>query len=137
MSLCSGQITGDMHPSLANFYQLINCCNILCVTEYVTMYLYFISGYYNTEYAWSSYTYLSSCTYMQICRVDLSCMPGLPTFHMHPTPLYSLYKMHFTAHFAITKARHRLKHYAHCTAYGVIVHVHVCARGEVYIWCVG
>ena len=26
------------------FYQLINCCNILCVTEYVTMYLYFISG---------------------------------------------------------------------------------------------
>ena len=72
---------------MANFYQLINCCNILCVTEYVTMYLYFISGYYNTEYAWSSYTYQSSCTYMQIRRVDLSCMSGLPTFHMLPTPL--------------------------------------------------
>ena len=48
----------SMETSLAIFYQLINCCNILCVTEYVTMYLYFISGYYNTEYAWSSYTYL-------------------------------------------------------------------------------
>ena len=72
---------------LANFYQLINCCNILCVTEYVTMYLYFISGYYNTEYAWSNYTYLSSCTYMQIRRVDLSYVSGLPTFHMLPTPL--------------------------------------------------
>ena len=77
---------------LANFYQLINCCNILCVTEYVTMYFYFISGYYNTEYAWSNYTYLSSCTYMQIRRVDLSYVSGLPTFHMLPTPLL----LHFT-----------------------------------------
>ena len=31
--------------------------------------------------------YLSSCTYMQIRRVDLSCMSGPPTFHMLPTPL--------------------------------------------------
>ena len=37
----------------------------------------------------SLYTYLSSCTYMQIRRVDLLCMPGLPTFHMLPTPLHT------------------------------------------------
>ena len=37
--------------------------------------------------------YLSSCTYMQFRRVDLSCVSGLPTFHMLRMPLYVILQL--------------------------------------------
>ena len=72
MSLCSGQITGDI--SLANVYQLINCCNILCDRICDNVPLFHIRVL-QTEYAWSSYMYLSSCTYMQTAQLIFHAWP--------------------------------------------------------------